>query len=97
MPLHPAAGTTWFLDVQAAAIGQPEIQFRLEDQASADSAWQDLQCFVTHVEIILEKQRQETCQPTLLQILMAFTATLMLWKGQLTGPASPSAVLKSAC
>ena len=39
-----------FLDVQAAAVGQPEIQFRLEDQASADSARQDLRCFVNHVE-----------------------------------------------
>ncbi|KAA6421293.1 MAG: hypothetical protein FRX49_08779 [Trebouxia sp. A1-2] len=35
---------------QAAAVGQPEIQFQLEDTASADSAQPDLQCFVNGVE-----------------------------------------------
>ncbi|DBB03418.1 TPA: hypothetical protein ACH3X3_010780 [Trebouxia sp. C0006] len=35
---------------QAAAVGQPEIQFQLEDPASADSARPDLRCFVHDVE-----------------------------------------------
>ena len=39
-----------YLHVQAAAVGQPEIQFQLEDAASADSARPDLRCFVNGVE-----------------------------------------------
>ncbi|DBA90636.1 TPA: hypothetical protein ACH3X1_003862 [Trebouxia sp. C0004] len=35
---------------QAAAAGQPEFQFLLEDPAAADTAQPDLQCFVNGVE-----------------------------------------------
>ena len=38
------------LHVQAAAAGQPEIQFQLEDFAREDTARQDLRCFVDNVE-----------------------------------------------
>ena len=39
-----------YLHVQAAAVGQPKIQFQLEDPASADTARPDLRCFVNGVE-----------------------------------------------
>ena len=39
-----------YLHVQAAAVGQPEIEFQLKDPASADSAQADLRCFVNGVE-----------------------------------------------
>lgn len=38
------------LHVQAAAAGQPEIQFQLEDFARQDTTRQDLRCFVDNVE-----------------------------------------------
>ena len=38
------------LHVQAAAAGQPEIQFQLEDSACQDTARQDLRCFVDNEE-----------------------------------------------
>ena len=38
------------LHVQAAAAGQPEVQFQLEDFASQDTARHDLRCFVGNVE-----------------------------------------------
>ena len=49
--LHPSCWPQHdCLHVQAAAVGQPEIQFQLEDPASADSAGPDLRCFVNGVE-----------------------------------------------
>ncbi len=38
------------LHVQAAAAGQPEVQFQLDDFARQDTARQDLRCFVGNVE-----------------------------------------------
>ena len=38
------------LHVQAAAIGQVEVAFRLEDDAPADTARPDLRCFINGVE-----------------------------------------------
>ncbi len=43
-------GTKCWLHVQAAAKGQTEIEFQLEDPTSADTAQADLRCFVNGQE-----------------------------------------------